>query len=221
MVKNSAGATDALAAKYLPYLNKYMNQYKINTPERALAFLSQIGHESGGLQFTEEIASGQAYEGRRDLGNTQPGDGVRFKGRGLIGITGRSNYAQVSKALGKDFITNPQILSEPKYATESSAWWWSNRNLNQIADKMNVNKTLSDANNNELFKRITYLINGGYNGLADRMQRWQKGQEKIKEWIKKNPVITAIGVASIILLVTSIVYYSLNSEKIEQPVIAS
>lgn len=120
--------------KYLPFLNQYMSEFGINNTDRVAAFLAQIGHESAELRYAEEIASGAAYEGRKDLGNTFAGDGKRFKGRGLIQITGRSNYAQISKAFGVDFINNPQLLATPEYAVKSACWWWYNRKLNEKAD---------------------------------------------------------------------------------------
>ena len=97
-----------------------------------LPFIAQIGHESGQLKYSEEIASGKAYEGRKDLGNTQQGDGVKFKGRGLIQITGRFNYIQLSKDLGEDFIKNPELLSTPKYAVQSACWFWNKNKLNDL-----------------------------------------------------------------------------------------
>ncbi|MFV0419826.1 MAG: glycoside hydrolase family 19 protein [Dysgonomonas sp.] len=121
--------------KYLPYLNKYMDEYEINNADRIAAFLAQIGHESGQLKYSEEIASGDAYEGRKDLGNIYPGDGKKYKGRGLIQITGRSNYQQISRAFGVDFISNPELLSNPEFAVKSACWWWYNRKLNTLADK--------------------------------------------------------------------------------------
>lgn len=121
--------------KYLPYLNKYMGEYEINSSVRVAAFLAQIGHESAQLRYVEEIASGAAYEGRKDLGNTQKGDGVKYKGRGLIQITGRANYQEISKAFGIDFISNPELLSTPEYAVKSACWWWYNKKLNTLADK--------------------------------------------------------------------------------------
>ena len=149
---------------FLPYLNQYMNAYEINTPNRQAAFLAQIGHESGQLHYTEEIASGKAYEGRKDLGNLFKGDGIRFKGRGLIQITGRSNYTSAGKALGFDLVNYPEQLKEPSLATQSACWWWHNRGLNEIADSP------TEIN----FKRITRIINGGYNGYADRFKIWQR-----------------------------------------------
>lgn len=139
--------------------------YGINTPMRAAAFLAQIGHESGSFRYTEEIASGSAYEGRKSLGNTQPGDGIRFKGRGLIQITGRANYTQISKAMDADFVNNPQLLSTPDRATSSACWWWRDRGLNELADRQ-IN-----------FRQITKIINGGYNGLADREAIYKRALE--------------------------------------------
>lgn len=127
-------STQANRDKYLPFLNQYMEEYEINNEDRLAAFLAQIGHESAELRYVEEIASGSAYEGRKDLGNIQPGDGRKFKGRGLIQITGRSNYEQISKAFGVDFIATPELLATPEYAVKSACWWWKNRKLNEKAD---------------------------------------------------------------------------------------
>lgn len=141
--------------KYLPYFIQYMDEYKVNTPIRAQMFFAQIGHESGRLRYVEEIASGSAYEGRKDLGNVQEGDGIKFKGRGLIQITGRSNYQRLSKYLDIDLISNPTLLLEPKYAVLSAYWFWEDNKLNQVADTGD-------------FRKVTRIINGGFNGLADR-----------------------------------------------------
>ena len=109
-IAKATGSTLELAEKFRPYLNKYMDKYEINTPNRILAFLSQVGTESGGLKWTQELASGSAYEGRKDLGNIYAGDGVKFKGRGLIQLTGRANYEAMSKKVGKDLVNNPQLV---------------------------------------------------------------------------------------------------------------
>ena len=122
---------------------------------RQATFLSQLAHESGRFYYVEEIASGKAYEGRKDLGNVKPGDGVRYKGRGLIQLTGRANYRQLSQELGVDFENNPDLLKSPQYAVQSACWFWQSRNLNEFADVRDI-------------KTITKRINGGYNGLADR-----------------------------------------------------
>ncbi len=132
-------------------------EFDINTAERVAAWLAQLAHESGQLRYVREIASGEAYEGRKDLGNTQPGDGARFRGRGLIQITGRANYEQLRVALGLDCVAHPEILEDPHNAARVSGWFWKGRGLNELADGGAVN-----------FTKITRRINGGTNGLADR-----------------------------------------------------
>ncbi|NDW10139.1 glycoside hydrolase family 19 protein [Dysgonomonas sp. 520] len=153
--------------KYLPFLVKCMEEYEINTVNRTCMFLAQIGHESGQLRYCEEIASGAAYEGRRDLGNTQKGDGKRFKGRGLIQITGRSNYTEISKIWNVDFVSHPELLSTPEYAVKSACWWWKKRGLNEIADR----------GDEAAFRIVTRIINGGYNGYQDRFNLWNNAKK--------------------------------------------
>ena len=151
------------AAEYLPHLNKAMIEGGINTPERQSAFLAQLAHESGGLQYMEEIASGAAYEGRTDLGNTQPGDGVRFKGRGPIQLTGRANYEAAGEALGIDLVNNPERAADPDVAFRVAAWYWNSRDLSSYADRGDFNS-------------ITYRINGGYNGASERVAYWERAK---------------------------------------------
>ena len=164
--------TGAILQSIMPYakaripsfiapLNAAMQEYHINSPLRQAAFIAQIAHESGELRYVKEIASGAAYEGRKDLGNTQPGDGMRYKGRGLIQITGRNNYAECSKAMGVDLITNPELLETNDLACRSAAWFWASRGLNDLADKGD-------------FDRITKRINGGTNGLKERQAYYAK-----------------------------------------------
>ncbi|WP_375769047.1 LysM peptidoglycan-binding domain-containing protein [Archangium gephyra] len=153
--------SQAKAEQYLPHLNKAMAEAGINTPKRQAAFLAQLAHESGEFRYMEEIASGAAYEGRKDLGNTQPGDGVRFKGRGPIQLTGRANYRAAGKALGIDLENNPKRAADPDVGFRTAAWFWNTRNLNSYADSGN-------------FKEITRRINGGYNGLADRQKYYAR-----------------------------------------------
>jgi putative chitinase len=139
-----------------PFINYAMQQWDIHTSkERVAMFLAQIGHESGQLRWVQELASGAAYEGRKDLGNLFPGDGVKFKGRGLIQITGRKNYSWCGNDLGLPLLTNPELLETPKNAALSAAWYWNRTGLNKWADVGDLNT-------------VTRLINGGYNGLADR-----------------------------------------------------
>ncbi|MCT8954531.1 glycoside hydrolase family 19 protein [Pseudomonas lundensis] len=144
---------------FAPVLNTAMNRYQIVGAKRVAAFIAQIGHESGQLKYVKEIwgpTKAQArYEGRADLGNTQPGDGSKFRGRGLIQITGRANYKACGEALGLDLIRQPELLEKPQYACMSAAWFWASRGLN----------TLADAGQ---FDKITQRINGGQNGAADR-----------------------------------------------------
>jgi predicted chitinase/LysM repeat protein len=147
--------SEARAQQMLPHLNAAMAEAGINTPRRQAAFLAQLAHESGEFRYMEEIASGAAYEGRTDLGNTQPGDGVRFKGRGPIQLTGRSNYQAASRALGIDLVSNPTRAADPDVGFRTAAWFWNSRNLNSYADAGN-------------FDAITYRVNGGYNGKASR-----------------------------------------------------
>lgn len=153
---------------YLPYLNKAMREFQIATYLRAAAFLAQLAHESAELRYFEEIASGKAYEGRKDLGNTQPGDGVKYKGHGPIQITGRANHAACGKALGLDLINNPTLITQPPNAFRSAGWFWDSRDLNTLADQ-------------RLFKAITKKINGGYNGLEDRQKYYDRALRIIPE----------------------------------------
>ncbi|HTE25909.1 glycoside hydrolase family 19 protein [Flavitalea sp.] len=185
-LKAVACTTMANAQIFLPYLNDVFMKYDLNTSARQLCFLAQVSHESGGLYYTEELASGQAYEGRRDLGNINPGDGVKFKGRGLIQITGRTNYTAIGRDLQADFINNPSLLGgknihfcspdQLKYAALSAGWFWNKTGLNSWADKINVTQPIDEGANLDNFKAITRRINGGYNGLADRIQRYQQGR---------------------------------------------
>ena len=149
---------------YLPLLNKFMPEYRINTPQRVAAFIAQIGYESGSFMYAEEIASGIDYEGRKDLGNTSKGDGKRYKGRGLMQITGKTNYRDVSNALMVDFVNYPDLLKTPDYAVESACWFWQSKGLNELADKGD-------------FLRITKIINGGYNGLSEREANYNRAKK--------------------------------------------
>lgn len=128
---------------------------KLTTNLRLAHFLAQLAHESAGFRTTEEYASGSAYEGRRDLGNVKPGDGRRFKGRGLIQVTGRANARRMSRALGIDFEANPELLRRFPAAALTAAIYWDDHRLNDYADADNI-------------LTITRRINGGTNGLDDR-----------------------------------------------------
>lgn len=153
-------------AIYLPLLNAVLEEFEINTPVRIAAFLAQTAHESGQFRYLEEIASGAAYEGRKDLGNTQPGDGKRFKGRGIIQLTGRSNYQRAGAELGVDLVLQPQLAAKPELAFRVAGLFWQWKKLNEWADK----------NSEGAFKVITRRINGGLNGYAQRKYYWGKAK---------------------------------------------
>ncbi len=140
---------------YFPYLTAAMDEFGITTTLRMAAFLAQVAHESDQLLYMEEIASGAAYEGRADLGNTQPGDGVRFKGRGPIQLTGRANYQAYGQALGVDLINDPQRAADPDVGFRTAGLYWQLHQCNGLADL-------------QAFSEITRKINGGLNGEADR-----------------------------------------------------
>ena len=189
--KEATGATAAHAEKFLPYLSDVCARYAINTPVRQLCFFAQVGHESGGLYYTEELATGDAYEGRRGLGNTQPGDGRRFKGRGLIQLTGRTNYQCLSAELKVDLLASPTLLGgknadhctteQLRYATLSAGWFWNRNGLNKVADQIQLNHPIDEGTNLDAFRQLTRRINGGYNGLPDRLFRYRNGLKHMLE----------------------------------------
>lgn len=167
ILRAATGCTPAAAALFAPHLASACEAYQIDTPARLAAFLAEVGHESGSLRYVREIASGQAYEGRASLGNTQPGDGPRYRGRGLIQVTGRRNYraaAQRMSHLGApDFEQEPEALEQPQWAAMSAADYWHNAGLNALADAGELDD-------------IGSLINTGRrgrvpNGAADRQRR--------------------------------------------------
>lgn len=158
------------AALFHPHLVAAMAEFGIDTPLRQAAFLAQIAHESGSLRYVREIASGEAYDTGRlaaRLGNTPEadGDGQRFKGRGLIQITGRANYKQCSQALFGDdrLLEMPTLLEDTVAACRSAAWFWHSRSLNPLADT-------------GAFRAITRIINGGFNGYADRLAYYERAK---------------------------------------------
>ena len=182
---------DPVAGVFVPVLNTAMGKYSIITPARIAAFLAQVGHESGQLtalvenlnysaqallscwpaRFTAALASQVArqpekianivYADRMGNGSTASGDGWSYRGRGLIQVTGRANYAKCGEALGLDLIGNPDLLAQPANAALSAGWFWSINGLN----------TLADAGN---FTQITQRVNGGQNGAADRLAIYQR-----------------------------------------------
>jgi putative chitinase len=162
---------------YIPYLNKFLSQYKINTPKRIQAFIAQLAQESGQFRYTSELADGKAYEGRKDLGNIHPGDGVKFKGHGLIQVTGRDNHLRCGKALGLDLINNPLLLTTPQYAVQSACWFWESNGLNEMTDLIDDNDQKKAAS---VFERITRKINGGLTHIIERKAFWEKAKALVR-----------------------------------------
>jgi putative chitinase len=156
----------AKRATLFPFLTAAADEFGIDQPARAAAFLAQLAHESAQFRFMEEIwgptAAQRRYEppGKLagDLGNTEPGDGRRFKGRGPIQITGRANYRRFGDVLGLDLVSAPEQAALPDVAFRIAALYWSKKGLNELADRVTA----------EAFREITRRINGGFNGLAER-----------------------------------------------------
>lgn len=159
-------ASKANIEKFYAPLVSAMAKYEINNKYRVAAFLATIAHESGELRYVEELASGEAYENRKDLGNIYPGDGVKYKGRGLIQLTGRENYKLIGLALSYDFINKPADLEKPGAASLSAGWFWHTKGLNRLADI-------------DAFEKIQKKVNGTNretgkpNGLEDRLKHYE------------------------------------------------
>ena len=157
-LRRAVGAIDKEAAdEFVASFNMWAIHFGINTPLRVAFYLSQVFHESGSLRYVEEIASGAKYEGRKDLGNIFPGDGVKYKGRAFLQLTGRSNYTAFKKSefCTADIVANPKKVAEFPLNQVASMWFWQTHKCNEWADRDNVD-------------RVTRIINGGTNGLTQR-----------------------------------------------------
>ncbi len=155
--------TPAQAEAHADALYPSMEKFDVNTPQRVAACLAQFAHETGGWRWLKELggpAYFKKYDGRKDLGNTQPGDGARFPGRGYIHLTGRSNYALEATASGLPLLEKPELLEEKPHAAMASCRFWWKHGLNELADR-------------NQFTAITKVINGGTNGLEDRKDKWK------------------------------------------------
>jgi putative chitinase len=154
----------------LPFLLQYCTEREITTAIRIAAFLAQLAEESGELHYRREIwgptPAQAAYEGRADLGNTEPGDGFRYRGRGLIQITGRANYAEAGAALGSDLVSSPELLEDWRFATASAAWFWQSRGCNALADQGD-------------FNGVTRRINGGLTHLDRRFVYYTRAKSAL------------------------------------------
>lgn len=164
-----AAAQSAIVSAISSSFAATLDAYKINTKLRIAHFMGQITHECAGFRTTEEFASGSAYEGRLDLGNTEPGDGKRYKGRGLLQLTGRSNYQRMSRTLGLPLEDEPLLAGDPVTSLRIACEYWQDRKINAPAD------------NDDLLK-VTRLVNGGLNGLEDRRAFLKKAKQALG-WI--------------------------------------
>lgn len=150
-----------LVLALVPGMNQALIDIGAVNSQCACFFIGQVGHETGEFKYSVEVASGDAYEGRADLGNTQPGDGRRYKGRGWIQLTGRDNYRAAGKALGLDLEGNPELAASPDVAGRTAAWYWNSRDLTRSANAGD-------------FARVTRKINGGYNGWDHRVAVYRR-----------------------------------------------
>lgn len=186
LLQAAVGCTAERADRFAAHLDAACEHYSINTHARLSAFLAQIGHESGSFTWVREVATGDAYEGRKNLGNVQPGDGPRYKGRGLIQCTGRANYRAMANELRRfgapDFEAEPEAMEQPQWAAWSAAAWWGTHGCNELADV-------------GTFEALTKRINGGTNGLEDREQRHARAQIALGILHGDDPISTPVDPA--------------------------
>ena len=169
--------TAARATAFYPFLQSAVDEFSIATPARSAAFLAQLAHESGQFRFMEEIWGPTPAQVRYEpqstlaarLGNTESGDGRRFKGRGPIQVTGRANYRRYGDLLGVDLIADPPRAADPTVAFRIAALFWARNGLNELADQGTA----------DAFRQITRRINGGFNGLAERQQFFARACEAL------------------------------------------
>jgi putative chitinase len=163
----SKGARQAqIIGEVGPVLQSTLEEYEINSRLRIAHFLAQICHEAAGFRTTEEFADGSAYEGRADLGNVKKGDGPRYKGRGLLQLTGRANYKAYSKAVGVDLESNPERAAEPRLSLRIACEYWKRRKINPDCDRDDI-------------IAVTKKVNGGKNGLDDRRNYLAKAKAAV------------------------------------------
>lgn len=163
------------ADKYLAYINDYADVFKIDTPRRMAHFLAQIAHETNELRYVKELGNRNYFDQydsgklKHLLGNVKKGDGYKYRGRGLIQITGRANYQayQNSPYCKGNIMDEPQLLEQPLGAVKSAMWWWQQHGLNELADR-------------DSFTSITKVINGGTNGIESRRKYLKRAKEALK-----------------------------------------
>jgi putative chitinase len=161
-----------------PALRSTLDEYDINTALRVAHFMAQVCEESAGFRTTVEFASGAEYEGRGDLGNTQPGDGPRYKGRGLLQLTGRANYRQYGTALGVDLEGNPEMAADPPLSLRIACEYWRRRNINPDCDRDDL-------------EAVTRKVNGGLHGLDDRRLYLGKAKIALAQAVFAEPKVVA------------------------------
>jgi predicted chitinase len=179
----------ARRAEYLPFIQQAMQEFEITAYLREAAFLAQLAHESGELKFMEEIASGADYEGRANLGNTQKGDGKRYKGRGPIQLTGRANYRKFGGKLGLDLENNPTVAATKEVGFRIAGLYWKDRGLNELADKgsqiVDVTRTRKNGTTfveqHPAFDAITFRINGGFNHKQERINYYERAKQVLNK----------------------------------------
>lgn len=182
-----AGRARPLMVDLAEWINASCPLYEIDTPQEYCHFLAQACHETDHFKTLREYASGRAYEGRVDLGNTQPGDGVRFKGRGIFQTTGRANYLQLGIRKGRRdlFINNPELLEQPEYAVWSACEYWQSRGLNDAANHADIDVLKKKYRKNIIdvspVEYIGITINGGYNGMDERKKFYAIARQVLVE----------------------------------------
>lgn len=182
-----AGRSTKLMPALADWMNRMCPEYEIDTAQEYSHFLAQACHESDHFVTLREYASGRAYEGRADLGNTRPGDGVRFKGRGIFQTTGRANYLQLGIKKGRRdlFINKPELLEQPEYAVWSACEYWKTRGLNDIANHPDearlVKKLRGKLYNLSPVEFVSATVNGGFNGLDERKKFYARAMKVLAE----------------------------------------
>ena len=189
-IVTATGATPAIAQLFLQDIIHACTKYQINTPVRQLCFLVQLGHDSDGLFYTEEVATGHGYEDDKHLGNTHKHDGITYKGRGMLKIAGRRAYEELENEFDKGFVLKPTILGgknatvslpeQLKYAALSAGWLWNKKELNKEADKIDIKIPIDADSNLKHFEKMIYQLTGGYHGLSDQIKKFNTGLQYFK-----------------------------------------
>ncbi len=182
-LKKIAGIETKLMPELVSWINHFCPAYEIDTPQEYAHFLAQACHESDHFKTTEEYASGKGYEGRTDLGNTKPGDGVRYKGRGLFQNTGKFEYVRLGtiKGLPDIFTDNPELLELPENAVWAACEYWKSRNFSDIANHADTD-ILNKKYKGKILQLhpvdyISITVNGGYNGYDERRVFYERAKK--------------------------------------------